>query len=105
MAVRKGEKRLDTANHFAHLADDLIVLREAADVVFAPDLRAIDMDVKNAALAFDHLGVDAELVVNRLRQTGGSRVVVSLHAVFDADFHDVSWFWLMVIHRHTTPLV
>lgn len=63
------------------------MLRKPANVVLAPDLRAIDVHVEYPAGAFDHLRIDAELILDRLRQTGGRRKVVSLHAVFDADVH------------------
>jgi hypothetical protein len=72
---------------FFDLCDDFFVLWEAANVFFAPDLRAVDMHVENTARALDHFSVYAELALNRFRQTGGGGEVVSLHAVFDADFH------------------
>ena len=70
-----------------HLFDDFIVLGEAADVVLVPDLRAVDVDVEHAAGSFDHFRGDVEAFLDRVRQTGGCREVVSLHAVFDADVH------------------
>ena len=60
---------------------------EAADFLLVPDLRAVDVYVEHAATALDHLGVHAEFSFDRLRQTGGRGVVVSLHAVFDTDVH------------------
>ena len=70
--------------------EDFIVLGEPTDFALVPDLRAVDVNVKHAAGALDHLGVHPELTLNRLRQTGGRRVVVSFHAVLDADVHDNS---------------
>ena len=63
------------------------MLREPADVALAPYLRAVDVYVEDSAGAFDHLRIDPELILDRLRQTGGRGVIVSLHAVFDADVH------------------
>ena len=67
--------------------DDLIVLGKSADVVFVPNLRVVDVDVEDAAGALDHGRHDVEAFLDRVRQTGGCREVVSLHAVFDADVH------------------
>ncbi len=63
------------------------MLRETADVMFTPDLRAVDVHVEHAAGAFDQTGVHVELCLDRFRQTGGRRLVVSLDAVFDGDVH------------------
>ena len=68
----------------------LVVLRETADFLLMPYLSAVDVHVENAATALDHLGLDAEFALDRLRQTGGRGVVVSLHAVFDTDVHQAS---------------
>jgi len=66
------------------------VLGEPPNLVLAPDLFPIDVDVENAARPLDHLGIHVELLLNRGRQTGGCGVVVSLHAVLDADVHVAS---------------
>lgn len=79
-SLRFRSQSLDPIQHF-------VVLREAPDVMFAPDLRAVDVHVEDSAGAFDHLRIYAELILDRLRQTGGRGVIVSLHAVFDADVH------------------
>ena len=65
----------------------LAVLGEPTDVVLVPDLRPVDVNVEHAAGPFDHRGINAELFLDRLRQTGGRRVVVSFHAVLDTDVH------------------
>ena len=72
------------------LVQYLVVFGKAADVVLVPDLRSVDAHVEHAATTFYQLRVDAELFLDRLRQTGGCRVVVSLYAVFDADVHSYS---------------
>ena len=63
------------------------MLREPANVVFAPNLGAVDVYVEHAAGALDQLRLDAELILDRPRQTGGRGIVVSLHAVFNRDIH------------------
>ncbi len=63
------------------------MLWEAVDVFFAPDLCAIDVYFEYATFALDHLRIDVEFLFDRLRQTGGSGVIISLHAVFNANFH------------------
>lgn len=78
---------LDLARQGLDFSQHLVVLRETADVVFTPDLRPVDVHVEHPAGAFDQTGVNVELFLDRLRQTGGRRLVVSLDAVFDGDVH------------------
>jgi hypothetical protein len=66
------------------------VLREAAHVVFAPDLCAVHVDVEDAARAFNQLGRNLKLLLDRIRQTGGRGKVVSLRAILDGDIHCVT---------------
>ena len=82
-----GGAHLRLAGHGLDLFQHFVVLRKTADVVLVPDLGAVHMDVKDAAAALDHLRVDAKLLLDRFRQTGGRRKVVSLHAVLDTDLH------------------
>jgi len=63
------------------------VFREAAYVVLVPDLRTVDVHVKDPAAAFDELNAGAILLLDCVRQTGGCRFVVSLDAVLDRDLH------------------
>lgn len=77
-------RRLDLIEHF-------VVLRESSGCLLIPDLRSVDVNVEHPAGPLDHRGVDVELVLNRLRQTGGCGIVVSLHAVLDADVHPASF--------------
>lgn len=51
------------------------------------DKRITDFDVIDATAAFDKLSFDAEDFLDFCRQTGGSRKVVSLAAVFDRNLH------------------
>jgi hypothetical protein len=51
--------------------------------------RAIDIHVEDASVARDERGLDAEFLLDRIRQTGGDRVVVSGLAVLDGNAHDI----------------
>ena len=64
--------------------------REAILLVFAEDARIIDDDVEDAVAAPHQLGREAELFLDRGRQTGGLRQVVSTPAVVDGDLHEAS---------------
>jgi ABC-type phosphonate transport system ATPase subunit len=73
---------------------NLVVFREAPGLVFAVDEPAIGLDVEDAASTLDELCVEAVFALDGGRQTGGPGVVVSLHAVRDADLHGgrcLSW--------------
>lgn len=77
---RLSNDRTDLIEHF-------VVFRKAANLVFAPHFLVVDVHIKNAAAAGNEGGRRTEFLRNRLRQTGGSREVVSLRAVFDRDGH------------------
>ena len=64
-----------------------MVVREAAHVVLTPNLFAVDVNVEHAAGALDQLGINAELLLDRSRQTGGLGKIISLRAIFDGDRH------------------
>jgi hypothetical protein len=64
------------------------VLREAPELLLREDQLAVDRDLD--AGAGDQLGTDLRLPLDRIRQTGGARLVVSNHAVFDRYLHRVS---------------
>lgn len=61
---------------------------EPAGLVFTVNQFLINLYIKNASPALDQLNIRVVLVFDRRRQTGGLGGVVSLHAVFDADFHE-----------------
>ncbi len=63
------------------------MFRKAAGLLLAVDQLAINFDVENAATALDHLDCDAELILDRVRQTGGLGRVVSLYTIFDGNVH------------------
>ncbi len=78
---------LPLRRHDLDLVEHFVVLREPPNVALVPDLFALDVYVEDSARAFDQLGLDPKLLLDRLRQTGGSREVVSLSAVLDRDVH------------------
>lgn len=51
------------------------------------DQVSIHNDVEDSAAAFDQFRLDSRRFLNGIRQTGGLRGVVSLHAVGNADLH------------------
>jgi hypothetical protein len=63
------------------------VLREAARLVFGVDQLSVHLDVEDAVVALDELGLDTNLLLDLGRQTGGLREVVSTVAVLDRDTH------------------
>lgn len=82
-----GRPRPLGGGQFGDPIKHLVVLRETAYFLLVPYLRAVDVYVEHAATSLDHLGLYAELALDRLRQTGGRGIVVSLHAVLDTDVH------------------
>ena len=57
---------------------------------FEKSFLAVHRDLEHAAASGDQLTVDGEDLLQLGRQTGGSRLVISLCAVLDLDFHDGS---------------
>lgn len=88
---RRGESALvRSARSLLQLSDvrnHLVVFGEPAHLVFAPHRLAVDVDIKNTARTFQQLGRHVELLFDLVRQTGGSRQIVSLRAVFDGNVH------------------
>jgi hypothetical protein len=64
-----------------------LVLGEAAGLMFAVNQFSVGLYVKDPAAAPDELDQQLVLSLDRVRQTGGFRLVVSLAAVLDGDFH------------------
>ncbi len=63
------------------------MFRESAGFLLAVDQLTVDFDVEDAPAALDELGVDVEFGLNRIRQTGGLRCIVSLYAIFNGNVH------------------
>ncbi len=72
---------------------DLARLGVAAERFLRKDLLAVECHHENAALPFDQFRFDAEFPRNFVRQTGGSRQVVSNHAVFDRHTSHLKLLW------------
>ncbi len=79
----RGLQRADGVQHF-------LVLWKPAGFLLAVDQLAVDLDIEDAAAALDQLAFDAELALDRIRQTGGLGLVVSFHAVLNRNVHFVS---------------
>ena len=71
----------------SNLVEHFVVFGEAPDLLLVPNLRAVDVNVENAARPFDQLRLHLELVFDRIRQTGGCGEIISLSAIFDGDLH------------------
>jgi hypothetical protein len=74
---------------------DLSGAGETAALLLGEDQLVADRDLEDASVASDEFGFDAELLLELVRQTGGTWVVVSACAVFNGnvgDRHDTSSF-------------
>jgi hypothetical protein len=58
---------------------------EAARDLLRVDQLAVEPDVEDTATTLDELGLDAEALLDLLRQTGGAGTEVSGDAVLDSD--------------------
>jgi hypothetical protein len=63
------------------------MLGETSGLVLAPNLGPVDVDVEYTAPAANQLSVNVEFLLDRFRQTGSFRKVVSFHAVLNAHMH------------------
>lgn len=61
----------------------------------AVDQFTFELDVEDAAAALNHFGVYIKFFLDRVRQTGGLRGIISLNAVFDGNMH--RWFSLSTL--------
>lgn len=68
---------------------DLAGVGEASQLMLGEDQFAVEANVEDPTASLDQVGSLAELSLNFVRQTGGTRLVVSNHAVFDCDRHIV----------------
>ena len=60
---------------------------ESAGFLLAVDQLAVDFDVEDSPAALDEFDGDVEFGLNRIRQTGGLRRVVSLYAILNGNVH------------------
>jgi hypothetical protein len=64
------------------------MLGEAAGPMLAVNQLAVGLYVKDSTTAPDQFDLHAVLLLDRGRQTGGCRLVVSFATILDADFHE-----------------
>jgi hypothetical protein len=72
----------------AYDAFNLAVVGKPAEFVFRENEFPVQHDFKDAAAGFDDLRIGAEFPLELVRQTGGSRPVVSHAAIGDGELHD-----------------
>ncbi len=82
---------------FGDTVEDFRMFRESAGFLLAVDQLTVDFDVEDSPAAFDEFGLNAELRLDRVRQTGGLGRVVSLYAILNRNVHvgpliKRSWF-------------
>ncbi len=61
---------------------------KATGLMFRVNQPTINNDIKDATASLDQFGDHPRLSLNGVRQTGGLRGVVSLHAICDRNLHD-----------------
>ena len=88
---------------FANAVQDFRVFRKMAGFFLAVDQLAVDFDVEDSPAALDEFGGDVEFGLDRVRQTGGLRRVVSLYAILNGNVH-VSPLVRRSLFAHTCPL-
>ena len=81
----------------------LRMFRESACFFLAVDQLAVDFDVEDSPAALDEFGVDVELGLNRVRQTGGLGRIVSLYAILNGNVHVGPLFRRSLV-THACPL-
>ena len=69
------------------LCQNLLLFRELAGGVFRVDQAAIDGNIEYPPAPFNQGWLHTGCLLNRGRQTGGLRCVISLHAVLDRYLH------------------
>lgn len=87
-AARRRVRTRGRARVLRKPRENLVVFREASCLGLGEDQLPVRNDIKDPAAAADEFALDAGLVADRGRQTGGLREIVSLSAVGDADLHE-----------------
>ena len=64
---------------------NFIAFRKSIEFVLGEDQLTIEFHVKNSTVSLNEFRDDLELLLNTIRQPGGIRQVVSLHAVLNTD--------------------
>ena len=76
MGPRLGDFLRQLRFHFA-------VLREALEVFLRKDQLVTELDLENTVLSLDEVGFNTELLLDFVRQTGGSGQIVSNYTIFN----------------------
>ena len=80
----------------AQRVEDFRVIRKSSRVMLREHDTAVDDDIENAAMALFEFDIDAELVADFGRQTGGLGQVASSDAIDDRNLHGSRWLILEV---------
>jgi len=88
---------------FADAVQDFRMFGESAGFLLAVDQLAVDFDVEDSPAALDEFDGDVEFGLDRVRQTGGLRRVVSLYAILNGNVHVGPLFRRSLV-THACPL-
>jgi hypothetical protein len=91
-------------DRFVQLRENLAVLGKTTGLVLAVNELAVGLYVEDPAAAPNQLDSNVMLPLDRGRQTGGCRLVISLAAVLDADFHAFAPDFLLGIGSRPFPI-
>ncbi len=87
LALRSIRRVLFRGLEFADAVQDFRMFRKSAGFLLAVDQLAVGFDVEDSPAALDEFGGDVEFGLDRVRQTGGLRRVVSLYAILNGNVH------------------
>ena len=72
-----------TRSSLRQLTQNFLMCRKLTGLVLTVDESSIQLHVEDSSSASDQFRIDAGRFLDRFRQTGGFRCVVSLYAVFN----------------------
>ena len=99
-APNRSQYRLRTAGK---LGQNLVVFGKAVHFVFGENHLSVHDDIEDPAAAFDEFRLDAGVLLDRIRQTGGLGRVVSLYAILNGNVHVGPLFRRSLV-THACPL-
>jgi len=89
---------------YGNLRQNFFVSGKSFGFVLAEDQFALDDNIEDTTLSFDHLRFDPGFFFDRFRQTDGCWGIVSLYAIGDRNLHDGSFdFLIMFCPRFDSP--
>jgi len=92
-SVPRKRPRLNSTARSIQLTENFVVGGKSICLMFGINQVPIHDDVEDSAAALDQFRLDTRCLLDRVRQTGGLRGVVSLHAVGDAYLHSEFLCW------------